>query len=250
MAPSAAQRAVSSANRWLTATYVCHHDRSNVGATRTSWVERPQRVVGEPLVVLGEVLRGQLDGKQTKAVNHYGIYLLVRATPGQPTQAPSRCRRMGSRAVTSPPGLRFQFLPPSSSVSRSTGSRFATTTEFGELFEIGTHADIGSARVSSSTVVEDRYVTASAVESVNTMSASIFRRDSGRLTGCAATSVQGTPSLRALADRVSMMGKTSDGDELDVRAVEYERVTLTDQVVDAGSEISSGPDVDLAADHE
>lgn len=41
-------------------------------------VERPQRVVGEPLVVLGEVLRGQLDGKQTKAVNHYGIYLLVR----------------------------------------------------------------------------------------------------------------------------------------------------------------------------
>ena len=53
-------------------------------------VERPQRVVGEPLVVLGEVLRGQLDGKQTKAVNHYRIDLLVRdPRPAEPRRHPA-----------------------------------------------------------------------------------------------------------------------------------------------------------------
>src|SRR5215211_1306314 len=50
------------------------------------------------------------------------------AEPDQPTQAPPRPATNGSRAVTSPPGLRCQRVPPSGSVTWSTGSRLATTT--------------------------------------------------------------------------------------------------------------------------
>lgn len=158
----------------------------------------------EILVVLGEVLRGELDGKQAKAVNHYRIDLLVRdprpADPSAISLSQDGFERSDESTRTSLPVLASVFVG-----FEIDGQSVCDDDEFGELFEIGTHADIGSARVSSRTGVEDRYVTASAVESVNTMSASIFRRESGRLTGCAATSVQGTPSLRALADRVSMM---------------------------------------------
>src|SRR3954471_10661340 len=50
------------------------------------------------------------------------------AEPDQPTQAPPRPATNGSRAVTSPPGLRCQRMLPSGSVTWSTGSRLATTT--------------------------------------------------------------------------------------------------------------------------
>src|SRR6185312_1439442 len=50
-------------------------------------------------------------------------------TPGQPTHAPRRRRSSGSKAVTNPPGLRFQVVLPSGSRSRSTGRRLATTTK-------------------------------------------------------------------------------------------------------------------------
>ena len=48
-------------------------------------------------------------------------------TPGHPTQAPSRAARIGSRAVTRPPGAVTQVGPVGPS-TRSTGSRLATTT--------------------------------------------------------------------------------------------------------------------------
>src|SRR4051794_31522577 len=50
------------------------------------------------------------------------------ADPDQPTHAPPRPATNGSRAVTSPPGLRCQRVVPSGSVTWSTGSRLATTT--------------------------------------------------------------------------------------------------------------------------
>ena len=50
-------------------------------------------------------------------------------TPGHPIQAPRRRRNSGSRAVTSPPGLRFQLVLPSGNRSMSIGSRLATTTK-------------------------------------------------------------------------------------------------------------------------
>src|SRR3712207_339282 len=50
------------------------------------------------------------------------------ADPDQPTQAPPRPATNGSSAVTRPPGLRCQRVPPSGSLTWSTGSRLATTT--------------------------------------------------------------------------------------------------------------------------
>src|SRR3954453_1132736 len=50
------------------------------------------------------------------------------AEPDQPTQAPPRPATNGSRAVTSPPGLRCQRDSPSGPTTWSTGSRLATTT--------------------------------------------------------------------------------------------------------------------------
>src|SRR4051795_12153938 len=50
------------------------------------------------------------------------------ADPDHPTQAPPRPATKGSKAVTSPPGLRCQRVVPSGSVTWSTGSRLATTT--------------------------------------------------------------------------------------------------------------------------
>src|SRR5213592_4749456 len=49
-------------------------------------------------------------------------------SPGQPIQAPLLARITGSSAETSPPGERRQLTSPSSSTTRSTGSRLATTT--------------------------------------------------------------------------------------------------------------------------
>ena len=49
--------------------------------------------------------------------------------PGQPIHAPFRRRNNGSRAVTSPPGLRFHCVVPSGNRSMSIGSRLATTTK-------------------------------------------------------------------------------------------------------------------------
>ena len=48
--------------------------------------------------------------------------------PGQPTQVPWLRCMTGSSAVTSPPGLARQCSEPSGSVTRSRGSRLATTT--------------------------------------------------------------------------------------------------------------------------
>ena len=48
--------------------------------------------------------------------------------PSHPIQAPPLFCRIGSSAVTRPPGDLFQLTVPSSSTTRSTGSRFATTT--------------------------------------------------------------------------------------------------------------------------
>src|SRR3954468_6662060 len=50
------------------------------------------------------------------------------AEPDQPTQAPPRPATKGSRAVTSPPGLRCHVVSPSGPTTWSTGSRLATTT--------------------------------------------------------------------------------------------------------------------------
>ena len=51
------------------------------------------------------------------------------AVPDQPIQAPSFDRMTGSSAVTRPPGEGFQRAVPSCPISRSTGSRFETTTK-------------------------------------------------------------------------------------------------------------------------
>ena len=50
------------------------------------------------------------------------------ATPAQPIQTPSSARITGSSAATRPPGDGRQDAVPSSSVMRSTGSRFETIT--------------------------------------------------------------------------------------------------------------------------
>src|SRR6185312_15696496 len=49
--------------------------------------------------------------------------------PCHPTHAPSAEAMTGARAVTSPPGERRHSALPSSAVTRSTGSRLATTTK-------------------------------------------------------------------------------------------------------------------------
>src|SRR4051794_24022039 len=48
--------------------------------------------------------------------------------PTHPTHAPPRRCMTGTIAVTRPPGLRRHEPSPSSSITRSTGSRLATTT--------------------------------------------------------------------------------------------------------------------------
>ena len=54
-------------------------------------------------------------------------------SPGQPIQAPLFARMTGSSAETSPPGERRQVASPSSSTTRSTGSRLATTTRSADV---------------------------------------------------------------------------------------------------------------------
>ncbi len=101
-------------------------------------VERPQRGVGEALVVQRRRRRrSAAPGTSVHAV------LLDRrrcrrrrtassGTPGQPIHAPRRLRSSGSSAVTRPPGLRFHSVVPSGSRSMSIGSRLATTTKSAE----------------------------------------------------------------------------------------------------------------------
>src|ERR1700758_1504761 len=71
--------------------------------------------------------------------------------PGPPTLDPAGRPTSGSRAVPTPPGLRFQAVVPSGSRSRSTGSRLATTTksEFPNCEVCGFWRPLGAIYVSS-----------------------------------------------------------------------------------------------------
>ena len=51
------------------------------------------------------------------------------ADPDHPTHAPSKRCMTGFSALTSPPGLVRHRVEPSAESTRSTGSRFATTTK-------------------------------------------------------------------------------------------------------------------------
>ena len=90
-------------------------------------VERPQRVVGEALVVVLDVLGRQGHRVQLEAVVlerlGVGVGQPRPADPGALVAAQHRLQR-GDQ----PPGLCFQFSEPSGARSRSTGSRLATTT--------------------------------------------------------------------------------------------------------------------------
>ena len=92
-------------------------------------VERPQRGVGEALVVLGDSSALSRTGYELRGRPRRSGSSSASGTPGQPIQAPLRLRSSGSSAVTRPPGLRFQAVVPSGRRSMSIGSRLATTTK-------------------------------------------------------------------------------------------------------------------------
>ena len=98
-------------------------------------VQRPQRGVGETLVVLGDVLGGQRHLMKCQVILddrlivHVDVVVAVRrqARPADPGAAPTAQQRLQGR--DQPPGLRFHAVVPSGSRSKSTGSRLATTTK-------------------------------------------------------------------------------------------------------------------------
>ena len=91
-------------------------------------VERPQRGVGEALVVLGDVLGGQPHRAQLEVVLDDGIFVAVRdarpADPGALAAAQERLERGDQAARAALPRV-----VPSGSRSMSIGSRLATTTK-------------------------------------------------------------------------------------------------------------------------
>ena len=94
----------------LTLTYACHQCRWNAGGDDDVVVERPERAVGEALVVVLHVLGREVDRVAASRPSSSNGSACASASPGQPTHAPRRERRIGSSAVTSPPGLRCQFV--------------------------------------------------------------------------------------------------------------------------------------------
>ena len=79
-------------------------------------VQRPQRGVREALVVLGDVVGGQAHrvkgagrpGRWARSSTSMASVVGWQARPADP--GPRRRRSSGSRAVTNPPGLRFQVV--------------------------------------------------------------------------------------------------------------------------------------------
>ena len=91
-------------------------------------VQRPQRVVGEALVVVVDLLPSRCGPGAGSTPSRVNGSVSSSATPVQPTHVPPVARSIGSSARTRPPGLGAQ---PDS--VRITGRRLAATTTIGRV---------------------------------------------------------------------------------------------------------------------